>query len=119
MTDEELERKAEMYETQVCGIHANSKLRQAYKDGYKEGRRIESDLIFESWCKDPSSPCGFLLKREAEIEALKNTIEQMKNCDNCKHSWKIAYLEIFDYDSSLLQEPCRTCYDYDKWEIKR
>lgn len=41
MTDEELERKAEMYETQVCGIHSNSKLRKAYIDGYKEGGRIE------------------------------------------------------------------------------
>lgn len=78
MSDEELERKAEMYETQVCGIHANSKLRQAYKDGYKEGGRIESDLIFESWCKDPSSPCGFLLEREAEIETLKKSIKEMK-----------------------------------------
>lgn len=78
MTDEELERKAEMYEMQVCGIHANSKLRQAYIDGYKDGRRIESDLIFESWCKDPSSPCGFLLEREAEIETLKKSIKEMK-----------------------------------------
>lgn len=78
MTDEEHERKAEMYEMHVCGIHSNSKLRKAYKDGYSEGRRIESDLIFETWCKDLSSPCGFLLEREAEIETLKKSIEKMK-----------------------------------------
>ena len=78
MTDEELERKAEMYEMHVCGIHSNSKLRKAYKDGYSEGRRIESDLIFETWCKDLSSPCGFLLERETEIETLKKSIKEMK-----------------------------------------
>lgn len=29
----------------------------------------------------------------------------MRNCDNCKYS---------DYE--LNQEPCRHCYDEDKWE---
>lgn len=94
MTDEELERKAEMYEIHVCGIHANSKLRKAYKDGYKEGRRIESDLIFESWCKDPSSPCGFLLERETEIETLKKSIKKMKKKANEWHKQDID--DIYD-----------------------
>lgn len=116
MTDEELERKAEMYEMHVCGIHSNSKLRQAYKDGYEDGRRIESDLIFENWCKDPSSPCGFLLEREAEIEALKNTIEKMKNCDNCKHKMIIRMADILE--DEIEKDPCKSCNDLDKWEIK-
>lgn len=78
MTDSELELKAKMYEMHVCGIHANLKLRKAYVDGYNEGRSRESDLIFESWCKDQSSPCGFLLERETKIETLKKSIEKMK-----------------------------------------
>lgn len=127
MTDEELERKAEMYEIHVCGIHANSKLRKAYKDGYEEGRRIESDLIFESWCKDTSSPCGFLLECEAEIEALKNTIEKMKNCENCANFVEYATCAPMDgkprFNESPLQKVkgcrlCGECKDKNLWRIK-
>lgn len=37
MTEKEIEEKANVYELKVCGIHANAKLRQAYKDGFTDG----------------------------------------------------------------------------------
>lgn len=75
MTDAELELKAKMYETHTCGT-SNPKLRKAYIDGYKDGSHTASERILENWCKDPLSPCGFLLEREAEISRLKNIIEK-------------------------------------------
>lgn len=58
MTEEELEKKASVYELKVCGVHANSKLRQAYKDGYADGYEVGK-------------------KNERELQCGKNHLEKL------------------------------------------
>ncbi len=66
MTEEELEKKASVYELKVCGVHANSKLRQAYKDGYADGY-------------DQGKADGYEVgkKNERELQCGKNHLEKL------------------------------------------
>lgn len=57
-----------------------------------------------------------LLKCAIEVETvleLKQQIEKMKCCENCKHRLKLREMEIFGLD----KEPCIACNNHDKWEI--
>lgn len=118
MIEEEIKEKANMYELKVCGVHANSKLRQAYKDGftdgysdgYEVGKKNEEALkeqlanteqrIFTNWCKAGEDSCQFLSKLEKENEKLKAQIERLKCCQNCKH-WKWQDSEDLSEDSGV------------------
>ena len=42
---------------------------------------------------------------ESEYLALKQQVESMKNCDNCKHR-----------NCDMFLEPCDSCGGYEKWE---
>lgn len=117
MTEEELKKKAEEY-AETTGKKNFKALYDAnfsvvplielsYKDGYEEGRKEEVKLIFERWCKNNSDPCGILLGLEKENEELKQQIEKIKNCHNCKNA-------RFDWEDNLCNLECR---GYDKWEL--
>lgn len=57
-----------------------------------------------------------LLKRAVEVEnvsELKQQIEKMKCCENCKYRHKLKEMEILGLD----REPCNVCNNHDKWEI--
>lgn len=55
---------------------------------------------------------------EAENRELKNSIEKMKNCDNCKYRLKFLEMEILELDKDESREPCNVCNNLDKWEIR-
>lgn len=57
-----------------------------------------------------------LLKCAIEVEnvlELKQQIEKMKCCENCKYRQKLKEMEILGLD----REPCNICNKRDKWEI--
>jgi hypothetical protein len=70
MTEKELEEKAEEYELNVCGIHANAKLRQAYKDGFNDGY---SDGYEVGKKNERELQCG-----KKHIEGLRNRIHSLE-----------------------------------------
>lgn len=61
-----------------------------------------------------------LLKCAIEVDSileLKQQIEKMKCCENCKHRQKFREAEIFVLDKDELKEPCNVCHNHDKWEM--
>lgn len=70
-------------------------------------------------CNNNISECKLITKGiieevfsnlEKENEQLKQQIEKMKHCDNCK----------FDIDNGWLKhQPCLSCKKYNKWELMK
>ncbi len=61
-----------------------------------------------------------LLKCAIEVESvleLKQQIEKMKNCENCRHRQKFREGEILVLDKDEFKEPCNVCHKHDKWEM--
>ena len=92
--DYEMDCIADVYRDDVCTIpyaYSAQKLEKAHLDGLVEGRK----------------------ELEKENEELKQQIEKMKCCQNCKYGYK-----------KIREEPCCNCKHIpsdrkiDKWELK-
>lgn len=90
MTREEIVAKSMEYELQVCGIHANQKIREAYIEG-------------AMW---------ILEKLEKENEQLKVQIEKMKCCKNCK-KYRMPESQV----TLLCLKNQRTNFCCEDWEL--
>lgn len=67
-----------------------------------------------------SSDVDLLEKEKCEllgiIQQKDEIIGKMKNCNNCKHKMIILMADILE--DEIKKEPCKSCNDLDKWEIK-
>ena len=74
-------------------------VKEALLYGLAEGRKEKEKLI------------GIFINvdLEKENEQLKAQIEKVKCCGNCKHR--------NNYNFPTLEEPCKKCLNYSKWEL--
>lgn len=72
-------------------------LRQAYKNGYQDGKKITEQRIFNYWCKEHNNPCPHICKLEKQIK-------EMRNCVNCMYC-----------DTHI--NKCQDCNNYSEWRF--
>lgn len=51
-------------------------LRQAYKDGYEDGKKIMEQELFNNWCKNNDDPCPYICKLEMQIKEMKKEVKK-------------------------------------------
>ena len=80
-------------------------IEQAYLDGAEENEKKLKNL------KEKLNTCKFAMIMSENVEKqLKEQIEKMKCCENCKHSYNEEQYITTDY--------CNDCFDFNKWELK-
>ena len=78
------------------------------KDGIKEGLKLARETLKRKGVSS-NLVCSNLPETEA-IKILKEQIEKMKCCYNCKH------YEDYDFKKDCIKNT--KCNSYDKWELK-
>ena len=107
MTKEELKQEAEKSLDKRLGTYAYIRKQDCYTnyvDGYIDSAEPREKRIAE--LEEKLANADYQLEgRDLEIKELKEQIEKMKCCFNCKHS-RTEY------------EHCKT-YKHEKWEMKK
>lgn len=89
------------------------KERREIKDALLQCAKENENRNYPTFHIVVSSICRSAKER---IEELEQQVEKMKCCDNCKHKMIIRMADILE--DEIEKEPCKSCNDLDKWEIK-